>query len=151
MTNFTSLEKLTLYHNVIRSIPDSVLYLQCLTYLDIRSVVVDYLNCEHVTLITSIVNMSLLAFSRNQLSVLPSNLCKLPLQVLLADHNRLVSLPEEINQMSSLIELDVSCNQLSRLPIQIGDLPLLQVLNLRKNCLIELPKGEYRPQPPTPL
>lgn len=36
VTRFTSLEKLNLYHNVIRSIPDAVVYLQCLTYLDIR-------------------------------------------------------------------------------------------------------------------
>ena len=79
--------------------------------------------------------------SRNQLSVLPANLCKLPLQVLLVNHNRLVSLPEEINQLSGLLELDASCNQLSHLPIQLGELQHLQVLNLRKNFLVELPKG----------
>lgn len=36
ITRFTALEKLNLYHNVIRFIPDTVMYLQCLTYLDIR-------------------------------------------------------------------------------------------------------------------
>ncbi|KAI9563885.1 hypothetical protein GHT06_011353 [Daphnia sinensis] len=113
VTRFTALEKLNLYHNVIRFIPDTVTFLQCLTYLDI---------------------------SRNQLSVLPPYLCKLPLQVLLVSHNRLVSLPEEINQLSQLIELDASCNQLSHLPIQLGDLQHLEALNLRKNFLVELPR-----------
>ncbi|XP_059352731.1 leucine-rich repeat and calponin homology domain-containing protein 1-like isoform X2 [Daphnia carinata] len=113
ITRFTALEKLNLYHNVIRFIPETVMYLQCLTYLDI---------------------------SRNQLSVLPAYLCKLPLQVLLVSHNRLVSLPEEINQLAELIELDASCNQLSHLPIQLGDLQHLESLNLRKNFLVELPR-----------
>lgn len=36
ITRFTALEKLNLYHNVIRFIPETVMYLQCLTYLDIR-------------------------------------------------------------------------------------------------------------------
>jgi hypothetical protein len=36
ITRFTALEKLNLYHNVIRFIPDTVTFLQCLTYLDIR-------------------------------------------------------------------------------------------------------------------
>ena len=85
-----------------------------------------------------------LLFSRNQLSVLPTNLCKLPLQVLLVNHNRLVSLPEEINQLTELIELDASCNQLSHLPVQLGDLQHLQALNLRKNFLVEIPRGSFR-------
>lgn len=84
VTRFSALEKLNLYHNVVRFIPDTVVYLQCLTYLDL---------------------------SRNQLSVLPAHLCKLPLQVLLVSHNRLVSLPEEINQLTELVELDASSNQ----------------------------------------
>lgn len=73
--------------------------------------------------------------------MLPAYLCKLPLQVLLVSHNRLVSLPEEINQLTELIELDASCNQLSHLPIQLGDLQHLEVLNLRKNLLVKLPRG----------
>lgn len=63
--------------------------------------------------------------------------------MLLVSHNRLVSLPEEINHLTDLIELDASCNQLSHLPIQLGDLQHLEVLNLRKNLLVELPKGRF--------
>ena len=44
-------------------------------------------------------------FSRNQLSYLPASLCELPLQVLVLNNNRLVSLPEEIGKMQTLMEL----------------------------------------------
>ena len=53
-TDYWSLERLVLYHNAIRSIPDSIVYLQSLQFLDL---------------------------SRNQLSYLPVSICELPLQV----------------------------------------------------------------------
>ena len=53
-TDYFSLERLVLYHNTIRSIPDSIVYLQSLQFLDL---------------------------SRNQLSYLPISICELPLQV----------------------------------------------------------------------
>ena len=70
-TDYYSLERLVLYHNAIRSIPDSVVYLQSLKFLDL---------------------------SRNQLSYLPPTICELPLQGLIVNNNRLVSLPEEIGK-----------------------------------------------------
>jgi Leucine-rich repeat (LRR) protein len=36
VTDFYSLETLQLYHNTIRSIPDTIVYLQSLTFLDLR-------------------------------------------------------------------------------------------------------------------
>lgn len=44
-------------------------------------------------------------FSRNQLSTLPVHLCNLPLKVLIASNNKLVSLPEEIGHLRHLTEL----------------------------------------------
>jgi hypothetical protein len=46
-----------------------------------------------------------LDFSRNQLSTLPSPVCSLPLKVLIACNNKLVSLPEELGQLLQLTEL----------------------------------------------
>ncbi|XP_069692233.1 leucine-rich repeat and calponin homology domain-containing protein isoform X2 [Periplaneta americana] len=112
VTEFYFLERLQLYHNTIRSIPDSVVYLQSLIYLDL---------------------------SRNQLSVLPSSLCQLPLEVLLVSNNKLVALPEELGRMKTLAELDASCNEISHLPPQLGELPALRSLNVRRNHLVELP------------
>lgn len=108
---FFLLETLECYHNVIRCLPDSVITLQSLTYLNL---------------------------SRNQLYTIPTSLCQLPLQVLIISNNKLVSLPEEIGCMHQLMELDVACNQITILPPHIGDLKALKSLNLRRNLLIEL-------------
>ncbi|XP_048396085.1 leucine-rich repeat and calponin homology domain-containing protein 1 isoform X3 [Stegostoma tigrinum] len=111
--HFVSLEMLNLYHNCIKVIPDSVINLQTLTNLNL---------------------------SRNQLSTLPLCLCALPLKVLIASNNKLVSLPEDIGQLKYLMELDVSCNEITSLPQQIGQLQSLRELNVRRNYLQILPE-----------
>ncbi|XP_061431351.1 DISP complex protein LRCH3-like isoform X18 [Lethenteron reissneri] len=110
--HFVSLESLVLYHNCIRSIPEAIVNLRSLTYLNI---------------------------SRNQLTTLPPYLCKLPLQVLNASNNKLVSLPEELGQLKELSALDVSCNEIQALPPQIASLTCLRDLNVRRNNLVILP------------
>lgn len=109
---FFLLERLDCYHNVMRAIPESIITLQTLNYLNL---------------------------SRNQLTTIPPSLCQLPLQVLILSNNRLVSIPEEIGHMHCLSNLDISCNELSILPPQIGDLDSLKSLNIRRNQLVELP------------
>ncbi|KAB0406602.1 hypothetical protein E2I00_014422 [Balaenoptera physalus] len=111
--HFVSLENLNLYQNCIRYIPEAILNLQALTFLNI---------------------------SRNQLSTLPVHLCDLPLKVLIASNNKLVSLPEEIGHLRHLTELDVSCNEIQTIPSQIGNLEGLRDLNVRRNHLVRLPE-----------
>ncbi|XP_049641842.1 DISP complex protein LRCH3 [Suncus etruscus] len=111
--HFVSLETLNLYQNCIRYIPEAILNLQALTFLNI---------------------------SRNQLSTLPVHLCNLPLKVLIASNNKLVSLPEEIGHLRLLTELDVSCNEIQTIPSQIGHLEALRDLNIRRNHLVRLPE-----------
>ncbi|XP_039569382.1 DISP complex protein LRCH3 isoform X9 [Passer montanus] len=111
--HFVSLETLNLYQNCIRYIPEAVSNLQSLTFLNI---------------------------SRNQLSTLPVHLCRLPLKVLIASNNKLVSIPEEIGQLRQLTELDVSCNEIQTIPPQIGSLESLRDLNVRRNNLVRLPE-----------
>ncbi|NXN16465.1 LRCH1 protein, partial [Indicator maculatus] len=113
LCHFVSLETLNLYHNCIKIIPDAIVNLQMLTYLNL---------------------------SRNQLSSLPACLCGLPLKVLIASNNKLGSLPEEIGQLKQLMELDVSCNEITTLPQQIGQLKSLKELNVRRNYLEVLPQ-----------
>ncbi|XP_075993069.1 DISP complex protein LRCH3 [Genypterus blacodes] len=109
---FVSLESLNLYQNCLRSLPETMLNLQALTYLNI---------------------------SRNQLSVLPLVVCSLPLKVLIACNNKLISLPEEVGQLRHLTELDISCNEIQALPSQVGQLEALRDLNVRRNHLARLP------------
>nr|XP_036869107.1 DISP complex protein LRCH3 isoform X2 [Manis javanica] len=111
--HFVSLENLNLYQNCIRYIPEAVLNLQALTFLNV---------------------------SRNQLSTLPVHLCNLPLKVLIASNNKLVSLPEEIGLLRHLTELDVSCNEIQTIPSQVGNLEALRDLNVRRNHLVRLPE-----------
>ncbi|XP_010622846.1 DISP complex protein LRCH3 [Fukomys damarensis] len=111
--HFVSLENLNLYQNCIRYIPEAILNLQALTFLNV---------------------------SRNQLSTLPVHLCNLPLKVLIASNNKLVSLPEEIGRLRHLTELDVSCNEIQTVPSQIGNLEALRDLNVRRNHLVRLPE-----------
>ncbi|XP_072111277.1 DISP complex protein LRCH3-like isoform X6 [Mobula birostris] len=110
---FVSLESLNLYQNCIRSIPEAILNLQSLTFLNI---------------------------SRNQLTTLPGHICTLPLKVLIASNNKLISLPEEVGLLRQLTELDVSCNEIQTLPSQMGNLEILRDLNLRRNHLVTLPE-----------
>ena len=110
-----ALESLNLYQNCLRSLPDSLLNLQALTYLNLR-----YHTHTHThssasccavgmaLMLKSAVNVMSVCLSvpsRNQLSVLPAVICGLPLKVLIACNNKLVSLPEELGQLRHLTEL----------------------------------------------
>lgn len=77
----------------------------------------------------------------NQLSVLPREICLLPLEVLLISNNRLISLPEELGRMDKLTELDAASNQITHLPARMSDLKSLKSLSLRNNQLVYLPRG----------
>ncbi|XP_062391433.1 leucine-rich repeat and calponin homology domain-containing protein 1 isoform X1 [Sardina pilchardus] len=110
--HLVALETLNLYHNCIRSVPDSLITLHTLTNLNI---------------------------SRNQLCVLPACVCGLPLRVLNVSNNKLNTLPDTISQLHTLMELDVSCNEITALPRHIGRLRSLRELNVRRNLLCVLP------------
>lgn len=113
ITALPFLEKLLIFHNVIKSIPPAISGLHSLQYLDIRN---------------------------NQLIFLPKELCFLPLKVLLVSNNRLNSLPEEIGRLETLTELEASHNHITILPVRMGDLKQLRSLNLRSNQLVYLPR-----------
>lgn len=84
---------------------------------------------------------NILIRSRNQLTSLPREICRLPLQTLLVAHNRLASLPDELGRMTALAELDAGCNEITSLPPRMGDLARLRSLDLRSNLLVHLPIG----------
>ncbi|XP_063049224.1 leucine-rich repeat and calponin homology domain-containing protein 1 [Engraulis encrasicolus] len=110
--HWVALERLSLYHNSIRSVPDTL---------------------------TSLHTLNTLNISRNQLCVLPACVCVLPLRVLNVSNNKLNSLPDALSSIHTLMELDVSCNELTSLPRHMGRLRALRELNLRRNLLCVLP------------
>lgn len=109
--SFPFLEKLIIYHNVIKNIPETICNLHSLQYLDLRN---------------------------NQLQSLPKEICFLPLKILLLSNNRLSSLPEEIGRLDTLTELDAAYNQIGILPVRMAK--NLRALNLRNNQLVYLPR-----------
>ncbi|KAF3421390.1 hypothetical protein E2986_10723 [Frieseomelitta varia] len=132
VTEFLFLEKLHLYHNAIRIIPETVAMLQSLNYLDLRSVRAGSREATKASPRHG-------GLDRNQLTSLPREICRLPLQTLLVAHNRLASLPDELGRMSALAELDAGCNEITNLPPRMGDLARLRSLDLRSNMIVHLP------------
>ncbi|XP_031436230.1 leucine-rich repeat and calponin homology domain-containing protein 1 isoform X2 [Clupea harengus] len=110
--HLVAVETLNVYHNCIKSVPDTLITLHTLTNLNL---------------------------SRNQLCVLPACVCGLPLRVLNVSNNKLNTLPDSISQLHTLMELDVSCNEITALPRHIGRLRALRELNVRRNLLCVLP------------
>jgi internalin A len=84
-----------------------------------------------------------------QLSSLPENIDSLTsLYSLNLSCNKLTSLPESIGNLTSLNCLDLSCNQLTKLPKSISNLINLKSLVLEDNYLIDL--SEYSCSASTP-
>uniref|UniRef100_A0AAY4EGN5 RING-type domain-containing protein n=1 Tax=Denticeps clupeoides TaxID=299321 RepID=A0AAY4EGN5_9TELE len=65
--------------------------------------------------------------------------CLVTLKVLDIHENKLMSLPDDIGQLTSLQVLNLEKNLLKVLPESIGDLCNLQTMNVRGNCLSQLP------------
>lgn len=57
--------------------------------------------------------------------------------------NEISELPTEIGNLTKLIEIDLSYNKITSLPESIGQLSNLLVLNINNNMLISLPDGIY--------
>ena len=81
--------------------------------------------------------------SRNYIPALPPEMCRLQLVSLDLSCNRLVALPVDIGQMETLQKLDLSCNSLPDLPPGFTNLKKLRHLNLHQNELKELPSGMH--------
>ncbi|XP_078381147.1 leucine-rich repeat and calponin homology domain-containing protein 1-like [Oculina patagonica] len=113
LCDFVMIEKVDLYHNAIRGVPEAQMSeLKFLRVLNLR---------------------------RNQITTFPSELCSLPLQVLNLSNNKLSSLPVEIGHLTLLQDLDLSSNELIHLPSSMGEMISLKDLNIRRNRLEVLP------------
>jgi hypothetical protein len=81
-----------------------------------------------------------IAYSNNE--TIPEGICQLePLNTLLANNAKIMSVPAEIGQLSNLNTLNLASNGLTTIPDEIGELQNLKKLNLSKNQLTSLPES----------
>ncbi|CAD6213875.1 GSCOCG00011107001-RA-CDS [Cotesia congregata] len=91
--------------------------------------------------IKSLVNVTVIDFSRNHISWLPDEFCCLKkLEILLLAQNTLIMLPGNIGKLESLRVLDVSSNHICSLPESMRELEKIQYLDIYANDLRELPE-----------
>ncbi|KAF2076854.1 hypothetical protein CYY_001821 [Polysphondylium violaceum] len=115
---YAQLETLILSFCQLKSICQDIQHLEALTFLDI---------------------------SNNCLQELPKELGSLSnLSTLLAFHNEIKSIPDELCSLSeSLISLDLSNNQISTLPSDLCYFIYLENLNLSNNLIKEIPNSWF--------
>ena len=98
----------------------------------------DICNWDGVTCING--NISKLELSNKQLTTIPSEIGQLTSLIdLILNNNQLSTLPTTIGQLSNLDKLVISNNQFSSLPIEIGQLSNLKLLEVNNNTLTALP------------
>lgn len=93
-------------------------------------------------LCSSLPSLTLLSLGGNHLMSLPENIVELTkLTDLLLPKNNLICLPDRIGLMCSLSRLELSCNKLESLPITFGGLQKLLKIECECNCLRLLPEN----------
>ena len=86
-----------------------------------------------------------LYFAQSSIVSLPDNIADLTrLQVLDVHSNNLTELPDSIVKLHYLRELDVSSNRLQKLPACFGKLSNLERLNAMQNRIAYLPDGIHK-------
>ncbi|KAB0401278.1 hypothetical protein E2I00_003949, partial [Balaenoptera physalus] len=137
LCHFVSLEILNLYHNCIRVIPEAIINLQMLTYLNLSRV------NSHKYLMVLVIMMTM----EVMVVVMLVNKIELFLEgsTSIDDGKFKDFLMRTIKQSRDLLmksrgQEDVSCNEITALPQQIGQLKSLRELNVRRNYLKVLPQ-----------
>ncbi|XP_054837105.1 leucine-rich repeat-containing protein 40 isoform X1 [Eublepharis macularius] len=153
--SLTSLVRLNLACNQLSSLPSEISAMKSLRQLDCTKNYLETIPPE----LASMASLEQLYLRRNKLHYLPElPSCKLlkelhvgenQIEVLTAEHmkhlnslcvlelrdNKLESLPDEITLLQGLERLDLSNNDISRLPYNLGNLPQLKFLALEGNPL----------------
>ena len=81
-----------------------------------------------------------LDISSNNLTELPVEICSLHrLQILIAKHNRMKSLPKDFGRLVGLRELNLSGNGFEHFPLQLCELEGLESLQLGANQISYIP------------
>jgi len=106
------LRKLTLVGQKLSILPTEIQQCLSLTHLDLSRNTVTFLPVNICKL-----SLTHLLMSRNALTHIPTELTALPLQVLDLSYNKLVGVPSEVFSIPTLRELNLAGNKLPTLPI----------------------------------
>ena len=140
ITTISSLNRLSLAHNKIKSLPLSISNLFNLTHLTLCN---NHLQ-ELPTSITKLENLISLNLSINKLKFLPKNFYFKNLQILDLSYNNLTedvsSLPLSLYQNNKIRALYIADNDLEMVPDGLYNFRgFLEILSLRANDIINLP------------
>ncbi len=107
------------------------------THLDLSS---NRLTSLQPTVSLLLSNLRQLDISSNNLSELPMEICSLHrLEILLAKHNRMKSLPRDFVRLVGLKKLNLSGNGFEHFPLQLCELDGLESLQLGANHIAYVP------------
>ncbi|KAF9435762.1 RAM signaling network component [Entomortierella beljakovae] len=109
------LEKLTMSHNSIRSLPLQLMMFTSLRYLNIRA---------------------------NSIRTFPQVLCQLSsLEILDMSRNKIARFPDSFGNLMNLRVLSISRNRIEAIPTYIGEMNQLQFLKIEQNPIVFPPSG----------
>ena len=133
----TQLKVLTLNHNMLTSLHESIQELKKLNVL--------WLGNNHFTVLPPAVcglsGLQVLDLESNQLTALPESISELKkIYYMSLYQNQLTGLPETLGELNRLEELDLSFNKFTSVPSCISRLAGLRRLDLEGNPLEELPE-----------
>ncbi len=121
--------------NFLKQLPDGILQLSALTYLDLSK---NLLECLPEALCPSLANLMILDVSDNKLKGLPGNIHHWDgLIELRASGNQLEALPNTMTSLSRLRSLNVANNKLTQFPRGLHALQNLALLIVYNNCLLQ--------------
>ncbi|CAH8536706.1 unnamed protein product [Heterobilharzia americana] len=140
ISKLSNLAQLCLTANMLKAVPASLGCLHALRFLDISfnklSTIPDIFD--------NLSNLFSLILSGNEIQNIPSVKGLKSLHEFLASKNKLNSLPEGIDSLTSLAVLDVSYNQITLLPKDLCNLAALKTANFAENLLTDFPSNIHR-------
>lgn len=134
----SNLEKIDLYSNRIKEIPDTIKYI---TRLEELSMPFNKI-IEIPDSIGSLMNLKLIHLDGNFITSIPESIQNLPsLKELDLYGNNIKKVPDYINNVTSLEELSFHFNDITEIPDSIGNLKNLKSLSFGGNKITSIPKS----------
>ncbi|KAG4108365.1 L domain-like protein [Neocallimastix lanati (nom. inval.)] len=138
IASLTSLEKLRITYNELKSIPESIYSLENLKELSFHGQQITSISDK----IKNLKNLVIFDLSDNEITTLPESIVKLEkLENLNLKCNKLTKIPEKIGELKNLSIFELSYNEITTLPESFGNLTNLKEIRIEGNKLTTLPES----------